>query len=155
MLSGRITLITSDQKFGRLVGDDGITRLFERPEQSLMELLSEGDAVTFLHIRSEKGPAAVDVKLQPCPYCGAVMHTTAHMSVCPARPPGIAPPQQSVIQNPARIGDYLVNFVPFKSQVDRGRFYVYDMTNAEVGIFKSYDNAVRFCLGQPILTELE
>lgn len=154
-LSGRITLITQDQKYGHLVGDDGINRLFERPEQSLMELLSEGDAVTFQHIHSEKGPAAMDVKLQPCPYCKEPIRTVAHLSVCPLRPPSMPPPQQAVIQSPARVGAHLITFVPFSSQPGRGRYHVYDLTNVQVGLFKAYDNAVRFALGQPVLTELE
>lgn len=148
MLSGTVILVTDDQKYGNIRGDDGITRIFERLEQSLFELLSEGDAVTFLHINSPKGPAAADIKLKPCPYCTQVMHTTAHLSVCPLRPPSAAPPMQAVIKMPARIGSYMVHFVPFSSQPDRGRFYVYNLSNEEVGIFKRYGNAVVFCLGQ-------
>ena len=155
MQTGKITLITVDQKYGHLRGDDGITRLFERPEQSLVELLSEGDEVTYLPHNSSKGPAASDVKLLPCPYCKNIMHTSAHMSVCPARAPMTPPPLQAVIKQPARIGEFMVHFVPYASQPDRGRFYLYDLSNAEMGIFKSYDNAVRFATGLPILTELE
>lgn len=148
MLTGTITLITSDQKYGNLRGDDGITRMFERPEQSLRELLSEGDAVTFLPFGSPKGPAASDVRLRPCPYCKKPIHTTAHFSVCAERPPGVVPPVQSVIKMPARIGEYMVQFVPFGSQPDRGRFYVMDLQNREAGIFARYDNASNFALGR-------
>jgi len=150
MLEGTITLVTSDQKYGNLRGNDGITRIFERLEQSLFELLSEGDTVTFLHINSPKGPAATDIKLKPCPYCKQVMHTSAHLSVCPLRPSSMPPPLQAVIKMPARIGSYMVHFVPFSSQPDRGRFYVYNLENVESGVFKRYGNAVAFCLGQPL-----
>lgn len=148
MLTGTITLITSDQRYGNLRGDDGISRIFERHEQSLRELLSEGDAVTFLPFNSPKGPAAAQVQLVACPYCQQAIHTTAHLSVCPQRAPGTVPPIQAVLKMPARIGDYMVHFVPFGSQPDRGRFYVYDLTNTEAGIFSRYDNAANFALGR-------
>lgn len=147
MLKGTIILITSDQRYGTLRGDDGIDRLFERPEQSLRELLSEGDRVTFLAHNSSKGAAASGVQLEACPYCQKPMHTSAHMSVCPMRPPGVPPPQQAVKMQPARIGGYMVHWVPFSSQADRGRFFVYDLSNVEVGTFIRFDNAVNFALG--------
>jgi cold shock CspA family protein len=154
-LTGRIRLVTSDQKYGTVRGDDGIERYFERPEQSSMELLSEGDEVTFMHYHTTKGAAAADVKLKPCPYCKQPMHTAAHMSVCPDRAPGIPPPMQAVKLMPARIGEFMVHYVPFGSQPDRGRFYLYDLTNVEVGMFKHFDNAVRFAIGLEILKEFE
>jgi cold shock CspA family protein len=155
MLTGKVRLITTDQKYGSIIGDDGGERLFERAEQSSLELLSEGDEVTFQHFHSTKGAAAADVKLKPCPYCKKPMHTSAHMSVCPSRPANMAPPMQAVKAMPARIGEFMVHFVPYGSQPDRGRFYLYDLTNAEVGMYKHYDNAVRFATGLPILTEFE
>lgn len=149
MLAGIITLVTQDQKYGNLRGHDGITRIFERQEQSLRELLSEGDEVTFLHIHSPKGPAATNVQLTPCPYCKKSMRSAAHMCVCPMRPPSMAPPLRAVLMTPARIGDYMVHFVPFPSQPDRGRFFVYNMSNEEVGMFAKYGNAVAFTMGKP------
>jgi hypothetical protein len=77
------------------------------------------------------------------------------LSVCPSRPPTAPPPVQAVKMMPARVGEYMIHFVPFSTQADRGRFYVYDLSNAEVGLFKSYDNAVRFSLGQEVMKELE
>jgi hypothetical protein len=57
---------------------------------------------------------------------------------------------------PARIGDHMVHFVPFPSQPDRGRFYVYDLSNNEVGMFVRYDNAANYALGnRAAITEEE
>jgi hypothetical protein len=147
-MRGTIGLITEDQKYGRLVGEDGITRLFERPEQSLVELLSEGDEVTFLAHRSDKGPAASDVKLALCAYCQQIMHTSAHLSVCPSRPPNTPPPLQAVKKMPARVGEMMIHFVPFSSQPERGRFFVYNLKNEETGKFDRYDSACNFALGK-------
>jgi cold shock CspA family protein len=144
---GTIKILTEDQKYGTLIGEDGISRLFERPEQSLVELLSEGDEVMFLAHRSDKGPAASDVKLVPCPYCGLIIHTSAHLSVCLQRPATSPPPLQAVKKLPARVGDKLIQFQPFGSQPDRGRFFVYNLQNEEVGTFDRYDNACAFALG--------
>jgi hypothetical protein len=148
MLTGTITLITSDQKYGNVRGDDGITRIFERPEQSLFELLNEGDQVMFVPHRSDKGPAAADLSLVPCPHCKQVIHTSAHLSVCPLRPPGAPPPLQAVKQMPARVGEMMIRFVPFTSQPERGRFYVTGLNNEERGVFDRYENAVAFALGK-------
>jgi hypothetical protein len=151
MLKGKIILITSDQKYGNLLGDDGITRQFERPEQSLLEMLSEGDTVVFTPGRSEKGPAAYDVKLEPCMYCHSIMHTVAHLCVCPLRPASNPPPVQAVKQVPARIGEMIVYFVPNASQPQRGRFRVYNLQNEEAGIFDRYDAACNFALGKDVI----
>lgn len=154
MMRGTITLITTDQKYGNVRGDDGITRIFERPEQSLVEVLNEGDEVTFVPHRSDKGPAASDLSLTPCAHCKQIMHTSAHLSVCPSRPDSVPPPLQAVKQMPARVGDSMIRFVPFSSQPDRGRFFVSNLTNQETGKFDRYENAIAFALGrEPVLPE--
>jgi hypothetical protein len=147
-VKGRVLLITEDQKYGTLEGEDGVRREFERPEQSLNELLAENDAVNFVPHRSDKGPAASGVMLDRCQYCQTVMHTSAHLSVCPQRPPNSPPPLQSVKKMPARVGEMMIHFVPFGSQPERGRFFVYDLQNVEVGKFDRYDAACDFALGR-------
>jgi cold shock CspA family protein len=151
-MKGVIKIITTDQRYGTLISEDGIQRLFERPEQSLVELLSEGDEVQFVAHRSDKGPAASDVHLQPCPYCHDVIHTTAHLSVCPQRPPSVAPPMQAVKMMPARISQSMISFVPFSSQPERGRFIVHNLTtNQQTGTFDRYGDAVDFALGRNVI----
>lgn len=155
MMRGTITLITTDQKYGNVRGDDGISRIFERPEQSLIEVLNEGDEVNFMPHRSDKGPAAADLSLVPCQHCGKVIHTSAHLSTCPMRPPGVPPPLAAVKQMPARVGEMMIRYVPFGSQPERGRFFVSSLgNNAEVGKFSRYENAIAFALGrEPVLPE--
>lgn len=154
MLRGVVTLVTTDQRYGNVRGDDGISRIFERPEQSLIEILNEGDEVNFVPHRSDKGPAAADLSLTPCQHCKQVMHTSAHLSVCPSRPPGVPPPLAAVKQMPARIGEMMIRFVPFSSQPERGRFYVTNLLNiGQPGIFDRYDNAIAFALGREPIPE--
>jgi cold shock CspA family protein len=148
-MKGTIKIITSDQMYGTLIGEDGTERLFHRPESSLIELLSEGDAVLFTPTRTDKGPGATAIHLQPCPYCEKPIHTAGHMSKCPDRPQREAPPLHSVKLVPAVIGNAIVHFIPNVTQPQRNRFHIYSFSGGLIGKVDRYDAAVEIALKEP------